>query len=326
LGINGLTQIDPGPTGTGTKTYAANIEAQRQWSLTLGEIPTSPLELTGAYAASANDGSFCTPAPVLSITDQAGQPVALKRTPCTQQMTPEVARTAVNLMVGDTKAGGTSARVFSSWYARSTSLIAGKTGTSTATNAVGQEYNTGFWFVGLTPTISATMAIVDVKNPTAPVGGIPGVPDDVARTTADGSIASQYWFSALNGALSLVGGTKWNTPSPTGITGSITVPVVTGQTLAAATTMLTGAGFKVETFPVTCGSTALFGQVAYYSPQTAAPGTTVSVCMSNAQVPYTIPVPKPTPTPTPSKTPGGPTTPGAPTVGVTPPGVPTPTH
>ena len=38
-------------------------------------VTTSPLELTGAYAASANDGTFCTPAPVVSITNQQGQPV-----------------------------------------------------------------------------------------------------------------------------------------------------------------------------------------------------------------------------------------------------------
>ncbi len=130
LGLNGLNQVDPGSTGTGTKTYAANIESQRQWTLTLGEVPTSPLELTGAYAAAANDGTYCTPAPVLSITDETGQPVALKRTPCSAQMTPQVARTAMTLLTGDTKTGGTSAKVFSSWYAKNSSPIAGKTGTS----------------------------------------------------------------------------------------------------------------------------------------------------------------------------------------------------
>jgi len=305
LGLNGLNQVDPGPNGTGTKTFAANIESQRQWSLTLGEIPTSPLELTGAYAAAANDGSYCAPAPVLSITDQAGQPVALKRTPCASVMTPQVARTAETLLVGDTKSGGTSAKVFQSWYAKNSSLIAGKTGTSTSAGVNGAELNTGFWFAGVTPSLAATVAIVNTKHPTNPASGIPGVTDAVAATTADASIASQYWLNALGPVLSP---TRWTLPSAGAIAGSVTVPPVTGLTQAAATTALTAAGFKVDLFPVTCGSTALFGQVAYYSPQTAVPGTTVTLCMSNAQAPYTIPVPKPTPTPSKSTTPGAPTT------------------
>ena len=307
LGVAGLNQVDPGPDGKGTKTYAQEIETQRQWSLTLGEFLTSPLELTGAYAAAANDGTYCTPAPVLSITNEEGQAVTVKRTPCTQVMTPQVARTAMSLMVGDTKAGGTSAKVFGPWYAKNSSLISGKTGTSTATVG-GKEVNTGFWFSGITPSISATMAVVNIANPASPVSGLPGITDAVAQTTADGSIASQFWLNALGGVLSP---SKWSLPAATAISGSITVPPVTGQTQAIATATLAAAGFKVEVFPVACGSSALFNQVAYYSPQTAVPGTTVSLCMSNAQAPYTIPVPKPTPTPTPTPGAPGATTPAA---------------
>jgi membrane peptidoglycan carboxypeptidase len=319
LGFNGLNQIDPGPDGTGTKTYAQNIEAQRQWSLTLGEIPTSPLELTGAYAAAADDGTYCAPAPVLSITDEQGQPVAVKRTPCSAQMTPQVARTAMSLLVGDTKSGGTSAKVFSNWYSKGGSLISGKTGTSTTTVG-GKELNSGFWFAGVTPQLSATMAIVNIGSPSTAVSGMPGMTDTVAQNTADGSVASQFWLNALQSSLT---GHKWSLPSSTAISGSITIPPLTGQTEAAATALLTSAGFKVAVFPTTCGSSALFQQVAYYSPQTAVPGTTVSICMSNAQVPYTIPVPKPSPTPTKpstSSTPGAPTSPGVPSVSHGPPG------
>jgi membrane peptidoglycan carboxypeptidase len=233
-------------------------------------------------------------------------------------MTPQVARTALSLLNGDTRSGGTSAKVFASWYSKNSSLIAGKTGTSTATVGT-KELNTGFWFSGVTPQLSATMAIVNVSSPTTPVSGLPGLTDTVAQNTADGSVASQYWLNALQTTLT---GAKWTLPASTAISGSIAVPPVAGQSQAAATTALTAAGFKVEVFPVTCGSTALFGQVAYYSPQTAVPGTTVSICMSNATAPYTIPVPKPTVTATPTKpttstTPGAPVVPGAPTAPVT---------
>ena len=42
----------------------------------LGSIPTSPLELAGAYAAVANGGKFNAPAPILSITDSSGNAAA----------------------------------------------------------------------------------------------------------------------------------------------------------------------------------------------------------------------------------------------------------
>ena len=78
-------------------------------------------------------------------------------------------------------------------------------------------------------------------------------------------------------------------------------------------------GFKVAQFGYDCGSAAPQGNVAYYSPTTAAPGTTVTICLSGGSPPYTIPppAPKPTITPTPGVTPTGSATPG-PSPGVTP--------
>jgi membrane peptidoglycan carboxypeptidase len=166
LGLNGLNQVDPGPNGTGKTTYAKEIETSRQWSLTLGEYPTSPLELTGAYAAAANDGTYCTPAPILSITDESGRPVSLKRTPCSVQMTPQVARTAVSLLNGVTKSGGDASKVFSSYYSKGGSAVAGKTGTDGALDANGADtLNSSFWFVGMTPNLTATMALINVGHP-----------------------------------------------------------------------------------------------------------------------------------------------------------------
>jgi membrane peptidoglycan carboxypeptidase len=134
LGMKNILQQDPDDP-TGKSTYSQYIVAQGQSSLTLGYLPTSPLELTAAYGAADNDGVYCTPTPVLSITGQDGNPITVKRSACTPAMTPQVARTTVSLLTGDTLAGGSSAKIFAgaNWYTGSNkSLIAGKTGTDVA--------------------------------------------------------------------------------------------------------------------------------------------------------------------------------------------------
>ncbi len=267
--------------------------------------------MTSAYAAADNDGIYCTPAPVTAITDKNGNSLSIKRTPCKAVMTPQVARAATTLLTGDTLTGGTSAKVFAgaNWYTGANkSLIAGKTGTdvaqASATNPA--ELNTSFWFVGMTSKLVATMALINVDNPEKPISGIPGITDAVAQTTADGSVASGYWLSALGPTIAP---TKWTYPSPNAVPGGIPVPSVVGQSPQVAEQTLTQAGFKPAQFSngkynVNCGAAAPIGTVGYYSPTYAAPGTTVTYCVSTGIKPYIIPPPavKPTPTPTPGAT------------------------
>ena len=283
LGMNGLNQMPAGQTRY--KTYADQIKSTPLPSVTLGYFPTSPLELTGAYAAAENDGVFCTPAPVKSITDEQGRAISVKRSPCTVQMTPQVARTAVQLLGGDTQPGGTTTSIFKSWYQKGGSLIAGKTGTDTNT----ANQNSGFWFVGMTPNLAATMAIINVGTPEVGITGIPGVTDAVAQTTADASIAANWWYSALSATLA---GNKWSTRSPTSVPNGVTVPTsIIGQSQAVATTTLRNKGFNVAVYPIHCGSKVAAYTIASYTPAVAAPGSTVTICISTGQAPYTIPPP-----------------------------------
>jgi membrane peptidoglycan carboxypeptidase len=310
LGMTNMLQKDP-DSKNGASTYAQTVVSGGQPALTLGYFPTSPLELTSAYAAAANDGVYCAAAPVLSITSQTGTSIAVKRTPCSQQMTPQVARTAVSLLTGDTTTGGSSAKVFagSNWYSANKSQIAGKTGTDTN----GANKNTSFWFVGMTKNLVATMALMNVDNPLLAISGIPGVADTTAQTSADASIASQYWLTALSPTIKAQ---KWSWPSANGVAGAITVPNVVGQTQQAATTALEQRGFKVTPFAYDCGSSVPQGSIGYFSPSFAAPGTTVTICISSGTKPYVYtPPPKPT---IPPSTPGGSATPGAPTTPVPP--------
>ncbi|WP_327029443.1 penicillin-binding protein [Micromonospora sp. NBC_01740] len=69
----------------------------REWGpFTLGVSATTPLDLAGAYAAVAAEGSWCAPLPVVSIADAAGRPVAAARTHCRQAVDPDVARAAAD--------------------------------------------------------------------------------------------------------------------------------------------------------------------------------------------------------------------------------------
>jgi membrane peptidoglycan carboxypeptidase len=300
LGMKNLTRIAPGSN----QTYEKQIIAQDQAGLTLGFYQTSPLELTSAYATAANDGIYCPPAPVLSITDQANKQVKVQRTPCSQEMTPQVARETTDLLTGDTEPGGTSAAVFGNWYQGNSSQVAGKTGTDTAVvtiNKTPESLNTSFWFVGMTQHIVATMAMMNVTNPEAPVKGIPGLSDAAAETTADGSTAAALWLAALQPTLK---SQHWSWPSPDAVAGSVPVPNVIGQPVNAAIATLEQRGFKAVTMATECGSAQLQTLVAYYSPQSAAPGTTVTICISTGTAPYIYKPPpvltKPPSTPPPS--------------------------
>jgi membrane peptidoglycan carboxypeptidase len=274
--MNSLDQ----PSGEGNSTIAQTIsENQRAAQLVLGAIGTSPLEITGAYAAIANDGMYNAPSPVVSITDSNGNPVTVKRPVGVQVVSPQVARQAVQILTGDTVTTGTSAAPFTSWYRVNPSLVAGKTGTSVAVvNGKDSTQNASLWFVGMTPKYVATSALINFDHPNDPAAGLPGVADP--GVNAYGEYASGVWLTALQPTLQ---SQDWAWPSPLTVDGS-PVPIQPGMTLAAATAAAKDSGFKVQQLSpdVRCPSTQLFGTVAYYAPQIASPGATITVCLSSA--------------------------------------------
>src|SRR5207302_6663632 len=103
------------------------------------------------------------PAPVLSITDENGQTISVNRAPSVQVVSEQAAAQAVQILAGDTRFPGTSAQQFQSWYAQNPGdVVAGKTGTSVA--VVGNNDNAGnasLWFVGMTPDLVATSAMIN---------------------------------------------------------------------------------------------------------------------------------------------------------------------
>ena len=275
LGMTGLNEKQAGST---LSIADATIQ-QHQTGFTLGFAPTAALQLAEAYATVADDGVFCNSTPIVAITDSSGAAVPFKQSTCSRQLDVSVARTMVNMMTADTTSSiGTAGSYFSSWYANGGSPVASKTGTDNDSG----DGNSALWYVGVTPTLVSASALV---NPTSPKATVTGLPDDVSNDGADvfGAYASTFWLDAYGPTLAAQ---SWTWDTAADIPDAVTVPNVTGQDQTDATTTLTGAGFTVGVSATQCGSSQIVDNVAYYSPQLAAAGSKITLCLSNGESAY----------------------------------------
>ncbi|HTZ44433.1 MAG TPA: transglycosylase domain-containing protein [Jatrophihabitans sp.] len=259
-------------------TVAQDVVGQHQSTFTLGVSSTSALQLTAAYAAMANDGSFCPADPILSLTDATGKPVGYHKPACSQQFSPQVARTMLQMMTADTNSyKGTAGSYFRNWYADGGSPVASKTGTN---NDSGNG-NSALWFVGVTPSLVSAAALV---NPTNPIATVSGLPAEVSNNGADvfGAYASTFWLDAYGPSLQ---SQQWQWPSPTDVPNPVTVPQLAGKQPADALAELASVGLKGSVSTVVCGSGEPKGTVGYYGPQIATAGSTVTLCLSSGVAP-----------------------------------------
>jgi membrane peptidoglycan carboxypeptidase len=321
LGMNQLKNhvYDGNGRDTG-RTIAQNIVSGRQATFTLGQDPTSVLELTGAFAALANDGVFCPPNPIKSVSDINGKPVPFKRQGCSRQFDPYTARTLVNIMTNDTHSGyGTADRYFGDWYGNGGSLIAGKTGTNNSTKFdpatnqnVDDEGNSALWFVGITPSLVSAAAVVNPQHPNQRIANVPGITANNDGTDTFGATAARFWLMAYQETLQAQ---QWSWPTPDSAPGE-EVPSVVNRPVNDAITELTQAGYKVKVLSSPCGSKVPADEIAFEGPKIAEQGATITLCASSGTGPdvYQPPTnpgggggtssssPPPSATPTPSKT------------------------
>jgi membrane peptidoglycan carboxypeptidase len=283
LGMTSLSEHDPNDNPK--LTYAQNLVThQRGQQLVLGSVPTSPLELAGAYAGVANGGVYNAPAPVLSISDSDGNALPVKRAPGVRAVAPQVAAQAVDILTGDTKGDGTSQAVFSSWNASGGSPIAGKTGTNQA--APQTSKNAGVWFVGMTPHLVAATGVINFDQTSAPSSGLRGV----SRGAAYGDFAAKVWWDSLRPSLQ---DQSWQWTDPNQVAGE-DVPDVTGKSFSDARTELASQGFKIRNLDAAdglqCDSSQPFDTVGYYGPHKARAGSVITVCLSTGVPQYSPPV------------------------------------
>ncbi|HEY2041688.1 MAG TPA: transglycosylase domain-containing protein [Jatrophihabitans sp.] len=311
----GMTALNA--TESNGKTIAQNRIAGNSLTFTLGQESTSVLQLTGAFSALANGGTFCPPTPIKSVTDPSGNPVSFKKPGCSRQFDPWVANTMLNIMTNDTNpsgTGGTASQYFGNWYGSGGSLIAGKTGTNNAADPVtGKDngLNSALWFVGVTPKFVSAAALVNPDRPNLAIQNVPGITAGNNGADTFGAYAAKFWLQAFGPSLMPQ---KWTWPTVDSTPGT-PVQNVDGRTVQDATQALQTQGFKVKVLTSqTCASPYPQGTISGYSPGIALPGATITLCVSSGYRPYVYvpPVKKPTtkppssgPAPRPTRTHGG---------------------
>jgi len=153
LGLRWHTDID--------RLQATPAKARTWGAFTLGVADTTPLEMAGAYATIAAEGSYCEPLPVQSITGADGRPVPGAAPQCRQAVSRDVALAATDAarcVTGYGASGGGCG----GWstapgaYPAVGRPFAGKTGTTDDTRAA--------WFIGFTQLAGAAF-VADPDNP-----------------------------------------------------------------------------------------------------------------------------------------------------------------
>jgi membrane peptidoglycan carboxypeptidase len=281
LGMTALNQ--PDATGGSQSIAQATIDEHRT-GFTLGFSPTSPLQLSAAYAAAANDGVFCPADPISGITGPTGAPVRYTKPACSRQFDPQVARTLVRMMTADTTSyQGTAVGYFRDWYANGGSQVASKTGTDNDDPAGPDQGNgnSALWFVGMTPSLVSAAALV---NPSSPKATVTGLPTDIGNNGSDvfGAYASTFWLDAYGPTLQ---GQQWTWPDPSDVPNPVQLPDLTGVTKDSALATLTQLGLTGTVASTVCGSGQPAGTVGYYEPHVASAGGRVTLCLSSGTAP-----------------------------------------
>ena len=232
----------------------------------------------------ANDGVYCAPTPIASIT-KAGKALPIKApgSACEQRVDPDVARGTTSLLTNVFKAPGSGAR-----YALAGRQAAGKSGTTDRSNET--------WFVGYTPQMSTAVWV--------------GTPNDPGNTQAlenirlggqyysgivGSSIAGSIWKATFDRALTGAPAVPFTEPSQ-GITQGVKVaiPSVSRRTVDDAKQLLTQAGFLPRVVQIY--SNARVGAVIGTSPSgNATRGSAIKILVSkgpdpNPPAPTTAPV------------------------------------
>jgi membrane peptidoglycan carboxypeptidase len=153
-------------------------------SLVLGTENLTPLELASAYATLAAGGVHCRPSVLARITGPGGRVLFDGRPSCRRVLDPAVADTAVGILGGVVRPGGTGFR------AAIGRPLAGKTGTTT-----------GFadaWFTGFTPQLATSVWVGDPAKQTPMTDRFDGGP--VYGGTFPALIFHDYMAAALASA------------------------------------------------------------------------------------------------------------------------------
>jgi membrane peptidoglycan carboxypeptidase len=260
----------------------------------LGADSVSPMTVASSYQTLANDGVYCPPNPIASIS-KGGKalPVPSPGAACERRVDSDVARGVTSLLTNVLRAPGSGAR-----YALAGREAAGKSGTTDRSNET--------WFVGYTPELATavwvgtpndpgnTQSLENIRLGGQYYGGIVG-----------SSIAGSIWKATFDRALSGVPASPFLAPSTRVTNGEkIDIPSISRRTIDDAKAILMQAGFAPRVVQIY--SNARVGAVVGVSPSgSATRGSVVKILVSKGPDPNPPPPTEGAPPGAPPGPPGG---------------------
>jgi penicillin-binding protein 1A len=171
------------------------------YSLALGSVDVTPLEMASAFGTLANGGLRVKPYSITRITDSRGRVIVDNRPQREIGVSPDVAYVMTDILKGVIQRGTATA-------AQIGRPAAGKTGTT-------DDYRNA-WFIGYTPRLSTAVWVGNDDN------------KPMARVTG-GTVPAQIWASFMKVATASHGKDDWDRPD------SVVVATVCGNTGRLAT-------------------------------------------------------------------------------------------
>lgn len=287
LGMRSLATtayINPA-TGEPTKHSIAEVtKAQNLASFTLGDTPTSILELSNVGATLDSGGTWCPPSPVDSVTDPAGHPVPITELPCQRVLDPGLANTLLTGLSHDALDGTAAASAKALGWNRP---IAAKTGTT-------EQYQSAGFF-GVVPQVAGAVIVFDNSRSPQPLCDAGADSSPVACASGNiygGKAPARTWFRAMNAYLAGQPVLPLPPTDPRYVSGGHTAPIPDeiGKNLTDAHSALHNAGWPTTDQQIDNRATA--GTVVGQTPQGAAiSGEVVTLQVSTGHV--TAPPPPP---------------------------------
>jgi membrane peptidoglycan carboxypeptidase len=287
LGMRSLATtpfVDPATGRRTDRSIAEVTKAQKLASFTLGDTPTSILELANVGATLDSSGTWCPPSPVESITDGSGRPVPFTELPCEQVLDPGLANSLLTGLSHDAVDGTAAAAAKAVGWNRP---VAAKTGTTEQYQSAG--------FVGIVPQVAGAVIVFDNSRSPKPLcdPGADAPPVGCASGNIYGGKApARTWFRAMTGYLAGQPVLPLPPTDPRYIQGGhpTQVPDEVGKTVEEAEAALAHSGWPTKVQQV--DNRAVVGTVVGQSPQgPSVPGQAVTLQVSTGQVPPAPPPP-----------------------------------
>ena len=267
----GMRSYDRKGTAADGDSISSFVKKNNLGSFTLGPTAVNALELSNVGATIASGGVWCPPSPIESITDRTGKPVELNEPECEQVVEEGLANTLAVTMSKDAVGAGTAAAAAggAGWSLP----MSGKTGTT--------EANRSSAFLGFTNNYSAAVYAFNDGTTTTELCTSP------LRQCSYGNLfggmePARTWYSAFSPISDIYGPVSLPSPDPAYMRGAARsgMPDVEGMSQSAATSLLTNAGFIVNTQFVS-GSGRSYGTVVGVDGGTGIPGSQVTLRISD---------------------------------------------